>query len=202
MKGAKKLKRFHKKLRDLVEECYKGNWSSMGRACGISPTSLQRLKEGGFPRLETLLKLSHGLKIDIDSLCTEEALGEGGETVRIKRFGSKEQFYGFSRSWLIARGLLDCPLCVAEIGEDDSLLPEFQRGDLCLLQVGDKDLKSGSLYGLFIEGEVLLRYGSHFPDGYLFHGSRIEKGYYKLGEQGFSQQSIIGRLVGCLKTYN
>lgn len=60
------------RLAHLVDSRFKGNWAEAARAAGLSPTSMQKIKEGADPRATTLVRIARGWGVTVDSLLFDE----------------------------------------------------------------------------------------------------------------------------------
>lgn len=60
----------------LVDARFRGNWAEAARACGISPTGLQKIKEGSDPRASTLERIALSLGVSLDALILGDNVAE------------------------------------------------------------------------------------------------------------------------------
>lgn len=65
-------KNLYERLNLVVEEKLKGNWAELARITGLTPSTLQGIKEGKDPRGNTLIRISEALNVSIDWLLTGE----------------------------------------------------------------------------------------------------------------------------------
>lgn len=60
------------RLEYLVNSKLSSNWAELARKSGLTPSTIQQIKDGGDARGNTLLRISNALQISIDWLLTGE----------------------------------------------------------------------------------------------------------------------------------
>lgn len=63
-------KNLFERLDLVIGEKLNGKWSELAKATGLTPSTLQGIKEGKDPRGNTLLRISDALNVSIDWLLT------------------------------------------------------------------------------------------------------------------------------------
>lgn len=59
---------FSARLNDLVDLHFDGVWSRLAMAMGVAPSTMQNIKTGSEPRLDTLLRIANAFGLTLDSL--------------------------------------------------------------------------------------------------------------------------------------
>ncbi len=74
-KSIRKVKKFEgifmtlsERLTGLVEKRFNGNWNEFARNCDLRPSTVQRIKEGNDPRIDTVLRIAKALNVSVDWL--------------------------------------------------------------------------------------------------------------------------------------
>lgn len=68
------------RLDSSVKEKLNGNWAELARITGLTPSTLQGIKEGKDPRANTLLRISDALNISIDWLLSGQGAMYRGQS--------------------------------------------------------------------------------------------------------------------------
>jgi len=56
------------RLTYLIEKRFNGNWNELARQCDLRPSTIQGIKEGNAPRIDTVLRIAQTLNVSVDWL--------------------------------------------------------------------------------------------------------------------------------------
>ena len=107
------------KLNYLVNAKLGGNWTELSRLTGIGISTLQPLKKGGNPRLDTIKRIAAALNVSIDWLASEdEEIGmEAGQQMALNNNSDSQKLALVGNSSKVAGSALVVP---KQWGIDDS----------------------------------------------------------------------------------
>jgi len=192
--------------------------AELARRSGVSQPTISDLESGGQAGTKKAPELASALKVDLAWLLTgrgemepRPARREGEDrpvfvplvrgamvSAGAGRIGWEHEeldyTQGFQRSWMRERGL-NPERCRTVLVGDDSMSPYLQPGDLALISLAHRELRSGEVYALAVGGELQLRRVNRRPDGGLDLVSDNRAPAEYAGARGTERVNVIGKVM-------
>lgn len=174
------------RIGQLVESQQKGNWRKFAIGAGLTPSTLQGIKDRGvIPGGETLLRIARFAGVSVDWLLTGEGPREESRGVDPEAFAeiplaqarpsagngtllnegddALVKTFSFRRDWLKELGPVDRLVLVQVSG--DSMIPTLADGDLVMVHTGRRDVRTGRLFVLRLGDELVVKRLQSLPGG-------------------------------------
>ncbi len=153
-----------------------GNWAKLSRMSVTPPQSLQKIKNGALPRIDTLQRISNALNISMDQLCADDeeiyraaaSAVADDDLVGIDHypiaasagFGAypadhalADNKHWFSKKWISNKGLYAKDLSLIRV-YGDSMEPLLRDKDLIMLDTS-KTIPTAAMPFVVRVGDVL-----------------------------------------------
>lgn len=209
-------------FRDRVVEAYGTDKAvSISKSCDIPVSTLQSMLAGSLPRVDNLVALAAGAKVDVGWLATGEGLmrPERGmftpKTMPMHDFRTVPRYNAtasaghgsfpeyaqklddipFTEDFLWKRlGRMNTDGLIIVDAAGDSMEPTIRDGDLIMVDM-DKSQLTAAIYAFTYEDSFFVKRLNHLPDA--IEATSDNKGYasFIIERQQMNRVNILGRVV-------
>lgn len=189
-------------LYKILAYCHENNLSEAAfeKGAGLSKGQINSWKNGSKPRISSLEKAAIFMGISLTELLDEE---DGGfepydPTVSIPLSGTSEYIR------VLADDIPENASCFALIMPDDSMLPEFGKGDLVIAQ-SCSSASTGDVVTVHIPGEnMICRKIIYTDEGLILqpYNQLYDAEYYYSADIDILPIFVTGRVIKLIRSYN
>lgn len=189
-------------LYKILAYCHENNLSESAfeKGAGLSKGQINSWKNGSKPRISSLEKAAVFMGISLTELLDDEDGGYEPDdpTVIIPLAGTSESIR------VLSEDIPENAICFAFMMPDDSMLPEFDKGDLVIAQKCNS-AASGDVVTIQIPGEdVFCRKIIYAEEGIILqpYNQNYNAEYYYSSDIDSLPLFITGRVIKLIRSYN